>query len=75
MRSAVRDRFFGAPIPTNRTIFLSTHTLVDAEELCDDIAIINHGRLIARGDIQSLKEQTQEFEKLEDVYFKVVKDA
>lgn len=30
------------------TILLTTHYLEEAEELCDEIAILNHGRLIAR---------------------------
>lgn len=30
------------------TILLTTHYLEEAEELCDEIAIINHGRLIRR---------------------------
>jgi len=38
-----------------RTIVLTTQILSEAEELCDDILIINHGRQVARGDLHSLK--------------------
>ncbi|MFQ5972598.1 MAG: ABC transporter ATP-binding protein [Alphaproteobacteria bacterium] len=36
------------------TIVLTTHYLEEAEELCDRIAIINHGRVIACDDTHSL---------------------
>ncbi len=36
------------------TIVLTTHYLEEAEELCDRIAIINHGRLIANEDTPTL---------------------
>jgi ABC-2 type transport system ATP-binding protein len=36
------------------TILLTTHYLEEAEELCDRIAIINHGRIIANEDKDSL---------------------
>lgn len=38
-----------------RTIVLTTQILTEAEELCDDILILNKGRSIARGDLQQLK--------------------
>lgn len=38
-----------------RTIVLTTQILTEAEELCDDILIINKGRSIARGDLHHLK--------------------
>ena len=38
-----------------RTIILTTHILSEAEELCDDILIVNHGRQVARGDLHTLK--------------------
>ena len=38
-----------------RTIVLTTQILSEAEELCDDILIMNHGREVARGDLQALK--------------------
>jgi ABC-2 type transport system ATP-binding protein len=38
-----------------RTILLTTHILQEAEELCDRIAIIDRGRLIASGDLGTIK--------------------
>ena len=38
-----------------RTIILTTHILSEAEELCDDILIVNKGRQVARGDLHALK--------------------
>ena len=38
-----------------RTIFLTTHILQEAEELCDTIAVINNGIVIASGDVRTIK--------------------
>jgi ABC-2 type transport system ATP-binding protein len=38
-----------------RTIVLTTQILTEAEELCDDILILDHGRQAARGDLHTLK--------------------
>jgi ABC-2 type transport system ATP-binding protein len=38
-----------------RTIVLTTQILSEAEELCDDILIIDKGRQVARGDLNALK--------------------
>jgi ABC-2 type transport system ATP-binding protein len=43
-----------------RTIVLTTQILTEAEELCDDILIIDHGREIARGDLNALKLLTEQ---------------
>ncbi len=42
------------------TIVLTTHYLEEAEELCDRIAIINHGRLIANETTRTLVGMAQE---------------
>jgi ABC-2 type transport system ATP-binding protein len=42
------------------TIVLTTHYLEEAEELCDRIAIINHGRLIADKPTRELVNMAQE---------------
>ncbi len=38
-----------------RTIVLTTQILSEAEELCDTILIMNRGRIVAHGDLPSLK--------------------
>ena len=38
-----------------RTILLTTQVLSEAEELCDDILIMNKGKQVARGDLYALK--------------------
>ena len=38
-----------------RTIFLSTHSLAVAEELCDRIGVLDRGRLVALGDLAELR--------------------
>lgn len=38
----------------NRTIVLTTHSMEEAEHLCDEVAIMDKGRLIAQGSPQSL---------------------
>ena len=42
------------------TVVLTTHYLEEAEELCDRIAIINHGRLIANDTTRTLVGMAQE---------------
>jgi ABC-2 type transport system ATP-binding protein len=38
-----------------KTIVLTTHYMDEADELCDRLAIIDHGRIIAQGSPQELK--------------------
>ncbi|HEU5169463.1 MAG TPA: ABC transporter ATP-binding protein [Gemmatimonadales bacterium] len=40
------------------TVLMSTHTLEVAETMCDRLAIMHHGRIIARGTMAELREQT-----------------
>ncbi len=39
------------------TVFMSTHSLEVAEELCDRVGIILHGKLIALGTVAEVREQ------------------
>lgn len=54
------------------TIFLSTHQLSMAEELADRIAIINHGKLIALGTVDQLRQESHEAGALERVFLSLV---
>lgn len=38
----------------NRTVILSSHLLNEVEQVCDSVAILSHGRLIAQGDVADL---------------------
>jgi ABC-2 type transport system ATP-binding protein len=53
------------------TILLTTHYLEEAEELCEEIALIRGGHLVARDTAQALRE-TYEAASLADVYLKAM---
>jgi ABC-2 type transport system ATP-binding protein len=72
LKRSVMDLLRGE-VKRGRTIVLTTHILHEAEELCDDILIIDKGRQIARGDLNALKllservyEVTLTFERMPD---------
>jgi ABC-2 type transport system ATP-binding protein len=39
----------------NKTIIFSTHLMEQAEELCDEICLINHGRKVLGGSVREIK--------------------
>src|SRR3954462_11625474 len=53
------------------TILLTTHYLEEAEELCEEIALIREGRLIARDSAEGLRD-TYAATSLADVYVKAM---
>jgi ABC-2 type transport system ATP-binding protein len=53
------------------TILLTTHYLEEAEQLCEEIGLIQRGRLIARDSAQGLREHFG-VDKLHDVYVKAM---
>jgi ABC-2 type transport system ATP-binding protein len=53
------------------TILLTTHYMEEAEALCEDIALITDGRIIARGSASELKDRYGA-DTLQDVYLRTV---
>jgi ABC-2 type transport system ATP-binding protein len=47
-----------AAVP-GRTILLTTHYMAEADELCERIAIVDHGRILALGTPEELKRRVQ----------------
>lgn len=53
--AALRDDLEQLVRKEGLTVFLTTHNLTEAEKLCDQIAVINQGRLLAMGTPDELK--------------------
>ncbi len=56
--SAARLRGFVAEVVVgelNRTVVLATHSMPEAEELCDRLAFIQEGRIVAQGTVAELR--------------------
>lgn len=67
-RMLVRETFKGI-VSKGNTVFMSTHSLDEAEMLCDRISVIHEGRLIALDTLDSLRSKTgMEKERLEKVF-------
>jgi ABC-2 type transport system ATP-binding protein len=49
-------------------LVLTTQYLEEADQLCDDIVVLDHGRVIARGTPAELKAQVGEGATLDDVF-------
>jgi ABC-2 type transport system ATP-binding protein len=58
------------------TILLTTHDMDEAEALCDRIAVIDQGRIVAQGTADELKARADggngESATLKDVFFRLV---
>jgi len=57
------------------TVFLSTHQLSVAEELCDRLGIITRGRLRFLGRIEDLRHQVRHEGSLEDLFLELTADG
>jgi len=53
------------------TVVMSTHTLSLAQEICERIAIVNNGRILACGTYEDLKRQAGTEESLESIFLKL----
>ena len=55
-----------------KCILLSTHTMSEAEKLCDRIGIISEGKLLASGTISELRQASGK-ESLEDIFVSLIR--
>ncbi len=70
----VRD-FFKDLVHRGKTIFLTTHTLSVAEDLCDRIGIIHHGTMVALGTMATLQQQARSpGSDLESIFLKITEE-
>ncbi len=71
----IKDLFVKLTRDEGMTILLSTHTLEVAEEVCERIAIINHGQIIARGTLSELRTESGADEgSLEEVFLRLTEE-
>jgi len=53
------------------TVFMSTHTLTLAQEVCGEVAIVNRGRVVASGTSEELGRQAGVTGSLERIFLKI----
>jgi ABC-2 type transport system ATP-binding protein len=51
-----------------KTIFFASHQLTEVSQICNQVAIIDHGRLLAYDSITALNKK---YKSLEDAYLKL----
>lgn len=56
--SALREDLSTLVAQEGVTIFLTTHNLAEAEKLCNQVGVINHGQLLAVGSPSDLRSKT-----------------
>jgi sodium transport system ATP-binding protein len=56
-----------------KCIVFSTHIMREAERLCDRIAIMHRGRILAEGTLESLADRYDERD-LEELFFRLIRD-
>lgn len=54
----------------NKTVVISTHIMQEVEAICDDIIIINKGKIVANDSLQGIKKTYQQ-NSLEDIFRKL----
>lgn len=68
----IKDKF-RTVASTGRSVFLSTHSLDVAQEVCDRVAILFKGRIVALGTVDELL-HTKESTDLEEVFLTITEE-
>ena len=56
-----------------KCIIFSTHIMREAEKLCDRIAIMHRGHILAEGTLEELRDQHHEHD-LEELFFQLISE-
>lgn len=56
------------------TVFFSTHVMEVAEKICDRLAIINHGKVIAVGTMDEIRSQVADQGSLEKIFLELTEE-
>lgn len=56
------------------TVFFSSHNLVEMEDLCSDVAVIHHGRILIDGKVRELLGKSAS-KNLEEMFLKLINTA
>ena len=43
------------------TVLMTSHLLADAQDVCDRVTIVNHGKAVAEGEVSRLETSLEEF--------------
>lgn len=58
-----------------KTVFFSTHVMDTAEKVCDELAVIHHGKIKFSGTLEDLKNLRGEDSSLETLFLELVDDT
>lgn len=62
-------------VSDGNSVFISTHSLDVAQDICDRLAIIQHGTIIAKGTYEELRSKNNpEASRLEDVFLSITSE-
>lgn len=70
----IKMRSFVKSLRKKRTIIISTHIMQEAEALCDDILILSHGKIAARGTVPEIIKSANS-NSLEEAFFRLTQPA
>ncbi len=70
LRQVIRDL-----VAQEKTVFLTTHYMFEADALCERIAVINHGKIVALDSPEGLKRHVQDLSVIEVEVFGIAKET
>lgn len=60
---------------SGKTVFMSTHSIYIAEEICSEIGVINKGKLILKDSTDKIIQNFREMKTLEEIFIKLTLES